>query len=169
MPEKMVDKILEEFQEKGLIEPALQKRKPQVKSYKMHPFVRSAVAVLSKNMVPREDQLLNRIEKSPCPILEADLERLVTIFNVSEPFPDLKLAYLVKTKDLVNKRSQTALEMKEPRAVDWLLKMKDARPRSTKSHIEVESIEFLERLANSKDLRFLSLQGVSRINKLQNP
>ena len=63
--------------------------------------------------------------------------------------------------------------MKEPRAVDWLSKMKDAWviclgswPGSTRSHIEVKSIEFLEGLANSKDLRFLSLQGVSRINKL---
>ncbi|KAK7813429.1 hypothetical protein CFP56_005259 [Quercus suber] len=63
--------------------------------------------------------------------------------------------------------------MKEPCAVDWLLKMKDAQviclgswPGSTKSHTEVESIEFLEGLANSKDLRFLSLQGGSRINKL---
>ena len=164
MPEKMVDKILEEFQEKALIEPAIQKLKPQVKSYKMHPLVRSAVAVLSQEAVSQEhgsqrggaqnarilfdydsngnvlsqrdctsgldsnenmvvdvafrrskrlclqkvneqNQLLNRIEKSPRPILAADLERLVTIFNVSEPFPDLELAYLVKMKDLVNKRS----------------------------------------------------------------
>ena len=181
MPEKMVDKILEEFQEKALIEPAIQKRKLQVKSYKTHPLVRSAMAVLSQehgsqrdgaqnaiilfdydsngnvlsqrdwtsgldsneNMVVdvafrrskrlclqkvnEQNQLLNRIEKSPCPILAADLERLVTIFNVSEPFPDLELAYLVKMKDLVNKRNKNALEMKEPRAVDWLSNMKDAR------------------------------------------
>ena len=166
MPEKMVDKILEEFQEKALIEPAIQKRKLQVKSYKTHPPVRSAMAVLSQehgsqrdgaqnarilfdydsngnvlsqrdwtsgldsneNMVVdvafrrskrlclqkvnEQNQLLNRIEKSPCPILEADLERLVTIFNVSEPFPDLELAYLVKMKDLVNKRSKNALEIR---------------------------------------------------------
>ncbi|XP_030945737.1 uncharacterized protein LOC115970216 [Quercus lobata] len=250
MPEEMVDKILEEFQEKGLIEPAIQKRKRQVKSYKMHPLVRSAVAVLSQEAVSQEDgsskdgspktgyqktgsqrgdaqklsptarnffdydsngnvlpqrdwtsgldsnekmvvddevrrskrlclqkvneqdQLLNRKTKGS-PISETDLERLVTIFNVSEPFPDLELACLVKMKDSVKKQSQTALEMKEPRAVDWLSKMKGAQviclgswPGSTKSHIEVESIEFLEGLANSKNLRFLSLQGVSRINKL---
>ncbi|KAK7813431.1 hypothetical protein CFP56_005260 [Quercus suber] len=118
MPEKMVDKILEEFQEKDLIKPAIQKRKPQVKSYKMHPLVRSAVAEHGSQRggaqnarilfdydsnVNEQDQLLNRIEKSPCLILEADLERLVTIFNVSEPFLDLELAYLVKMKDLVNK------------------------------------------------------------------
>ena len=86
-----------------------------------------ALKRLCLQKVNEQDQLLNRIEKSPCPILEADLERLVTIFNVSEPFPDLKLAYLVKMKDIVNKRRKNALEMKEPRAVDWLSNMKDAR------------------------------------------
>ena len=66
----------------------------------------------------------------------------------------------MKMKDLVNKRTKNALEMKEPRAVDWLSNMKDAQviclgswPGSTKSHIEIESIEFLKGLANSKDLR----------------
>ena len=61
MPEKMVDKILEEFQEKGLIEPAIQKRKPQVKSYKMHPLVRSAVAVLSQEHGSQRDGAQNAI------------------------------------------------------------------------------------------------------------
>ena len=71
-----------------------------------------ALKRLCLQKVNEQDQLLNRIEKSPCPILEADLERLVTIFNVSEPFPDLELAYLVKMKDLVNKRSKNALEIR---------------------------------------------------------
>ena len=49
-PEKIVDEILEEFQEKGLIEPAIKKRKqPQrVKSYRMDPLVCSSVILLSK-------------------------------------------------------------------------------------------------------------------------
>ncbi|XP_030945731.1 disease resistance RPP13-like protein 4 [Quercus lobata] len=49
-PEKIVDKILEEFQEKGLIEPVIKKRKqPQhVKSYRMDPLVRSAATLLPK-------------------------------------------------------------------------------------------------------------------------
>ena len=51
--------------------------------------------------------------------------------------------------------------------------MKNARvvclgswPGSVKPRIEVESTEFLEGLKNSKGLRFLSLQGVSRIKEL---
>ncbi|XP_075640256.1 disease resistance RPP13-like protein 4 [Castanea sativa] len=39
-------------------------------------------------------------------------------------------------------------------------------PGSAKPHIEVESIEFLKGLTSSKNLRFLSLQGISRITEL---
>jgi hypothetical protein len=48
MPEKIVEQILKEFQEKGLIEPAIKMRQQQVKSYKMDPLVRSAVIMLSE-------------------------------------------------------------------------------------------------------------------------
>ena len=49
-PDEIVDKILKEFQEQGLIEPAIKKRKqPQhVESYRMDPLVRSTVTLLSK-------------------------------------------------------------------------------------------------------------------------
>ncbi|KAM3734775.1 hypothetical protein ACB098_10G040400 [Castanea mollissima] len=227
MPEKIVDGILEEFQEKGLIEPAIKKRKLHVKSYKMHPLVRSAVTMLSQkagdlfdyddkgNVLPQkywtsepvprgepvvkvnvtfptckrmcllkveeEDQELKQkqlLEKIPSIPKESpstsssnsegrDLEEIVTLFNVNEPFPDLELAWLMKKKD------KNAEQIKEPSAKEWLSKMKQAKvvclgswPGSVKPHIEVESIEFLEGLTNSTGLRFLSLQGVSRITEL---
>ncbi|XP_050264170.1 disease resistance RPP13-like protein 4 [Quercus robur] len=230
MPEKIVDGILKEFQEKGLIEPAIKKRRLHVKSYKMHPLVRSAVTVLSQeagnlfdyddkgNVLPQkywtselldpreepvvkvnvsfprckrmcllkvqeEDQELKQkqkqfLEKKPSIPKESqstsssnsegtDLEKIVTLFNVNEPFPDLELAWLMKKKD------KNAEPIKEPSAKDWLSKMKHAKvvclgswPGSVKPHIEVESIEFLEGLKNSTGLRFLSLQGVSNITEL---
>ena len=223
-PEKIVDRILEEFQEKGLIEASTKKRKRReyVKSYKMHPLVRSAVIQISKpagffeydnkgNVLPQRDwayhfdpikrkrevvenvlfphcgrvcllkaeeheQYLERKPSKPTEemskptqILDADLENVVTLFNVNEPFPDLELAWLTKLKD----KNIVEQLNKEPRAVDWLSKMKKAKvvclgswPGSAKPHIEVESMEFLKGLMNSKDLRFLSLQGVSRIKEL---
>ena len=223
-PEEIVDLVLEEFQEKGLIEPITKKRKlpKHVKSYKMHPLVRSAVIQISKpagffeydnkgNVLPQRDwayhfdpikrkrevvenvlfphcgrvcllkaeeheQYLERKPSKPTEemskptqILDADLENVVTLFNVNEPFPDLELAWLTKLKDKNNGGQLN----KEPHAVDWLSKMKKAKvvclgswPGSAKPHIEVESMEFLKGLMNSKDLRFLSLQGVSRIKEL---
>ena len=73
----------------------------------------------------------------------------------------------------MKKKVKNAEQIKEPTAVDWFSKMRDAKvvclgswPGSVKPHIEVESVEFLEGLKNSKGLRFLSLQGVSRITEL---
>ena len=73
----------------------------------------------------------------------------------------------------MKKKVKNAEQIKEPTAVDWFSKMRDAKvvclgswPGSVKPHIEVESVEFLEGLKNSKGLRFLSLQGFSRITEL---
>ncbi|KAL4602390.1 hypothetical protein ACB092_10G050000 [Castanea dentata] len=220
-PEEIVDSILEEFQEKGLIEAATKKRKQRqhVKSYKMHSIVRSAVIHICKqleekdkffdydkkgNVLPQRDwasdsdEVVESVLLPECSrmcLLTAEeheqfsetkpskaeglspltqisdeyLGKIVTLFNVNEPFPDLELAWLAKPKDKKKKQSIN----KEPSAVDWLSKMKSAKvvclgswPGSAKPHIEVESIEFLKGLANSEDLRFLSLQGVSRITEL---
>ncbi|XP_030945745.1 uncharacterized protein LOC115970223 [Quercus lobata] len=223
MPEKIVDGILKDFEEKGLIEPAIKKRKqPQhVKSYRMDPLVRSAVIKLSQdekffdydskgnvlpqrdwtsglqstaNVLPQRDSTSEEnvsfqrsqrlclqniveqdekkrsteMEKQAKQVLEKDLENVITLFNVNEPFPDLELAWLTKMKD-------NPTQTKEPSALDWLSKMKNARvvclggwPGSGKYHIEVESTEFLNGLTSSKELRFLSLQGISRITELPN-
>ena len=223
-PEEIVDRILEEFQEKGLIEAITKKRKQRedVKSYKMHPLVRSAVIQISKlagffdydnkgNVLPHRDwassddptgkqkvvenvlfpqcnrmcllkaeeheQFLERKPSEPTEemskptqISDTQLENVVTLFNVNEPFPDLELEWLTKLKNK-NKNNVGQLN-KEPSAEDWLSKMKNAQvvclgswPGSAKPHIEVESIEFLKGLTSSK-LRFLSLQGISRITEL---
>ncbi|XP_050264172.1 uncharacterized protein LOC126708422 [Quercus robur] len=214
-PEKIVDEILEEFQERGLIEPAIKKRKqPQhVKSYRMDPLVRSAVTLLSKeakffdydgkgNVLPQRDwtsgldskgnpvvdenvswprsqrlclqNIVEPDERKPSTVKDIkrtvsdqDLENAVTLFNANEPFPDLELARLTKMKD------KNVAQTKEPSAADWLSKMNSAKvvclgswPGSAKSHIEVQSREFLRGLTNMKSLSFLSLQGISRIIEL---
>ena len=163
MPEKIVDGILKEFQEKGLIEPVIKKRKLHVKSYKMHPLVRSAVTMLSQagnlfdyddkgNVLPQrywsgskghlelkvnvsfptcERMCLLKVEekdqeqkqKTPSTPKESqltsnsnsegtDLETIVTLFNVNEPFPDLELSWLMK------KKVKNAEQIKELSAMD---------------------------------------------------
>nr|XP_023870653.1 disease resistance RPP13-like protein 4 [Quercus suber] len=181
-PENIVDGILKEFQEKGLIEPAIKKQKLHVKSYKMNPLVRSAVTMLSQeagnlfdyddkgDVLPQrcrtsegvevnvrfpsckrmcllkdeeEDQEQTQkdlLEKKPSIPEESqstsslnsegtDLGKLVTLFNVNEPFPDLELAWLMKKK-VINEQKKKGIyaeQIKEPTAVDWLSKMKEAK------------------------------------------
>ena len=99
-------------------------------------------------------------------VSQTELAKVLKLFNINEPFPDLQLAGLTQLKD------ENAGQMKEPSAV-WFSKMKSARvfclgswPGSAKSHIEVQSREFLKGLTSMKNLRFLSLQGISRITEL---
>ena len=196
-PDEIVDKILKEFQEQGLIKPAIKKREqPQhVKSYRMDPLVRSAVTLLSKeakyfdydgkgNVLPQLDWTSgldfvgNPLAKEGVPfqrsqrlclqkgvvtekderrkfskenkirleVLEIELEKVVTLFNINEPFPDLQLAGLTKLID------ENVGQMKEPSVV-WFSKMKTAKvvylgswPGSARSHIEVQSRGFFNGL-----------------------
>ena len=196
-PDEIVDKILKEFQEQGLIKPAIKKRKqPQhVKSYRMDPLVRSAVTLLSKeakyfdydgkrNVLPQLDWTSgldftgNPLAKEGVPfqrsqrlclqkgvvtkkderrkfskenkiqpkVLEIELEKVVTLFNINEPFLDLQLAGLTKLID------ENVGQMKEPSAV-WFSKMKTANvvylgswPGLARSHIEVQSRGFFNGL-----------------------
>ena len=166
-PEKIVDEILGEFKDKGLIEPATKKRKYEVRSYKMDPLVRSAVIRICQEEKKFEfDSDGNVIEN--CALDTAFLvkgneksskkspsqEKLVTLFNLNDPSPDVKLNSLAKD-------------------VDWLSKMNTVKvlylgrwQKSAGYHIEVKSTEFLKELRAMEELRFLSLQGISRINKL---
>ena len=121
-----------------------------------------------QNIVEQDEKKRSTEMEEQRMVSEKDLENVITLFNVNEPFPDLELAWLTKMKD------KNAAQTKEPSALDWLSKMKKARvvclggwPGSGKYHIEVESTEFLNGLS-SKELRFLSLQGISRITELPN-
>ncbi|KAG7955401.1 hypothetical protein I3843_11G069800 [Carya illinoinensis] len=178
-----VDQILKRFREKGLIKPAKKELRGEAKSYRMDPLVRSVVIKLSGNefFAFNDDGILtgnlsetNRacVTKSSVPldtvltkeqaqkqVVNFEEENLITIFNVNEPFPDLKLQLLAKKK--------------EASLVEWLSKMKKVKvlylgrwEKSATYHIEVESIDFLKGLKSMKELRLLSLQGISRINEL---
>ncbi|XP_075658686.1 uncharacterized protein LOC142628482 [Castanea sativa] len=166
-PEQIVDKILGEFKDKGLIEPATKKQKYEVRSYKMDPLVRSAVIrIYQEKKMFEFDSDGNVIEN--CAQATAFLvkgnkkpseksrtqEKLVTLFNLNDPSPDVKLNSLAKD-------------------VDWLSKMKKVEvlylgrwQKSAGYHIEAKSTEFLKELTTMEELKFLSLQGISRINKL---
>ncbi|KAK7836506.1 uncharacterized protein LOC112031831 [Quercus suber] len=184
-PEEIVDRILLKFKEMGLIEPAMNKRKQEVRSYKMDPLVRSALNKIfqEKNMFDYDPN--GNVEENSAPNNKAflvkdegkasddksrsqqgdqpnlDPEKLFTLFNVNEHSPDAKLIHLVRKKS------------KDMNVVDWLSKMKSLKvlylgrwQKSASYHIEVKSTEFLKGLKSMEELKFLSLQGISRIKEI---
>ena len=194
-PEEIVDGILLDFKEMGLIQPAINKRKQEVRSYKMDPLVRSALMNIFQKtelftfdsngnvmgncptakgkkaflVKGKEKEKLSdkALEKSKASQQQGeqqswlDPEELVTLFNVNELSPDTKLSDLAKKKS------------KDVKVVDWLSKMKSLQvlylgrwQKSAGYHIEVKDTAFLKGLKSMEKLKFLSLQGISRINKL---
>ena len=181
-PEEIVDRILLKFKEMGLIEPAMNKRKQEVRSYKMDPLVRSALNKIFQvknmfdydpngnvveNSAPKNKAFLVKDEgkasddKSRPQQRNLDPEKLSTLFNVNEHSPDAKLIHLVRKKS------------KDMNVEDWLSKMKSLKvlylgrwQKSASYHIEVKSTEFLKGLKSMEELKFLSLQGISRIKEL---
>ncbi|XP_038724776.1 uncharacterized protein LOC120016192 isoform X2 [Tripterygium wilfordii] len=184
--EEMANDVLEELEAKGFIEPVNKKRELKTNSFKMQPVARSAVIELAKkhkffnydsdgnptadssicnracwlkvegessgkalvNSSNMDQEASKNIWKDGCIKHPEELE---TLFNVSEPFPDIPLEEFSKMRKL------NVLCLGR-----W---QKSDTQKSAEHHIEVESTEFLKGLNNMSSLRFLSLQGISRIDK----
>ncbi|KAF3973510.1 hypothetical protein CMV_003074 [Castanea mollissima] len=199
--EDVADEILKELELKGFIEHVKGRHKPVANrnSFKMQPLVHCVVFMLAQEagffdcqfngiptvnssrcnrayLVKDEDGVLEKVLKSSP---DLDQEKLQTIFNVNESFPDLRFESFAKIKKVS--------------IVEWFSRMKNVQvlylgrwkssdqqnieeqssdqgvivwEGSLENHIEVESTDFLEGLKNMKRLRLLSLQGISRINEL---
>ena len=194
--EDAADEILKELELKGFIEPVKERHKQDANRFKMQPLVHCVVIMLALEagffdcqfngiptvnssqcnracLVKDEDGTMEKVLKSS-PNL--DQEKLQTIFNINEHFPD--------------RRFESFAKMKNVNIVEWFSRMKNVnvlylgswkssdqhniekensdqvRKVSLENHIEVENIEFLEGLKHMKCLRLLSLQGISRINEL---
>ncbi|XP_024026903.1 disease resistance RPP13-like protein 4 [Morus notabilis] len=172
--EDAAGEILERFEAKGLIEPVFKKRQSTAKAYRMQPVVRSAIikfadeervfscdasgnlAVKLSSETTKQGKATNssnQPSQSPSSSSNKEQEKsyledkLETIFNVNESFPDLGLKWLLKMKAL------KVLYLGTWRA-------------SAKHHIEVDSSDFLKGLKLMSSLRLLSLQGISRISEL---
>ena len=169
--EKMGGEIFLKLVETGCIEAVNKKHRLVADTYKMNPFIRSAMIEFAKEARffdfdkkgnptadfsnchraclalndPSQKLLRTGSRSDGSPL---DHEKLQTIFNVNEPYPDFfKLEWFSKLKNV---------------KVLYLGRWKN----SASHHIEVESGEFLKGLRSMKFLRFFSLQGISRITKL---
>ena len=177
--EELADEILMELIAEGFIERVKRRQKLITDRFKMQPVVRSLVIKVAEeegfldynfkgNSTP-SSLACSRFclpyakDKASEQVLPGspnfDLEKLQTVFNINEPFPDLELKSFSKANHL--------------NIVDCFSKMKNVNvlylgrwQSSGEHHIEVETINFLKGLKNMKCLRLLSLQGISRINEL---
>ncbi|GKV12551.1 hypothetical protein SLEP1_g23678 [Rubroshorea leprosula] len=167
---KFTNETLKTFVEMKFIEPVNKKNKLSPRSYRMYPIVRSALIIKAgeerffdydddgnptmdflkcyKACLVKAEEESSRISKHFSKN-EEELGKLETLFNVSEQFPDFK--------------------------EEWFSKMKRVRvlylgrwESSTDRHIEVESTVCFKGLSKMKNLRFLSLQGISGIKTLPN-
>ncbi|GLT57799.1 hypothetical protein SLA2020_307470 [Shorea laevis] len=168
---KFTNETLEKLVKMEFIEPVNKKYGLSPRSYRMYPIIRSALITKARKeqffdydhhgnptmnfskcykacLVKAEEESSTSISKHFSKY-EEELGKLETLFNVSEQFPDFK--------------------------GEWFSKMKSIRvlylgrwESSTGRHIEVESPICFEGLSKMKNLRFLSLQGISGIKSLPN-
>ncbi|KAK4591980.1 hypothetical protein RGQ29_016450 [Quercus rubra] len=200
--EDVADEILKELELKGFIEHVKGRHKQVANRYKMQPLVHCVVFMLAQEagffdcqfsgiptvnssqcnrafLVKDEDGTMEKVLKSS-PSL--DQEKLQTIFNINEHFPDRRFESFAKMKNVnivewfsrmknVDVLYLGSWETSDPHNIKMQSSDQDGNivwKVSLENDIEVENIEFLEGLKNMKCLRLLSLQGISRINKLPN-
>jgi hypothetical protein len=189
--EEVAEEIFQELERKGCIESEEKKFRYFVDSCKMNPFIRSAVIVLAKEagFFDFDDEKGNptaKFESShrACLVhgfsqeLVTKLQRLKS-GSKSDTDKSGSGSNAEKTdpEKTDPKKLQIIFNVNEPYLdvfdLEWFSKLKNVKvlylgrwQTSAKHHIEVESVDFLEGLKSAKLLRFLSLQGVSRITKL---
>ncbi|KAL7211957.1 hypothetical protein ACSBR2_014755 [Camellia fascicularis] len=165
-PEQFANEFFKKLIEKGFIQPVYKKRSVGVDICKMHPFVRSMVVKLAKkakffnfddegNATEDYSGSLRACLKGKGLKNFEELDKLHTLFNVNEAILDFKPEWFSKMKNLnvlYLGRWQTSpthhIEVEDTAA----LKIKNAN--------------VLDGLEDIRHLRFLSLQGISRVTEL---
>jgi hypothetical protein len=173
--EEVADRIFEKLANKDCIEPVNEKHRFVVDSYKMNPFVRSAVILLAK-----EARFFDFDDKKwyPTPNFKTSYRACLVNGYSQELVKSGSQSVTEKNgSQLDPKKLQTIFNINEPYLdffkLEWFSKLKTVKvlylgrwQTSAKHTIEVESVEFLKGLKSMKLLRFFSLQGIYRISKL---
>ncbi|XP_050371737.1 disease resistance RPP13-like protein 4 [Argentina anserina] len=166
--EQAGNKCFQEFLEKDIIVPSCKGDRPSADSCMMQPHIRHAVIKLAKKEgffdfdridKPTEDSscskrtyLVRTIEGSNVRELpfHSNPEKVQSLINVNEPHLYFRPKWFSKMKSV--KVLQLGKWQKSAEAAETL--------------IEVEDCEFLKGLKNMRELRYLSLRGISRITEL---
>uniref|UniRef100_A0A5B7BZM0 Disease resistance RPP13-like protein 4 n=1 Tax=Davidia involucrata TaxID=16924 RepID=A0A5B7BZM0_DAVIN len=153
------ENIFQELIKEGLINPVYKNHSPIVDSCTVHPWIRRMLIWVAKDakFFPFDDPtgtLCNDSRRAFLMLAEEDSnygskeqQTLMSVFNVSTKYISFKPDWLSKFKKL------EVLQLGR-----W--------QHSAKHHIEVGKNELLNGLGVQKRLRYLSLQGISRITSL---
>ncbi|PRQ28695.1 putative leucine-rich repeat domain, L domain-containing protein [Rosa chinensis] len=162
--EKKGNTLFKVFLDKDIVQPFYKRRRPSADSCKMQPSIRDAVIELAtRENFFHFDRNGNPTEDFSCS-KRACLVRTIEGSNVRE-LPLLSSQENVQSLINVNEhdlyfRPNWFSQMKRVKVLQL------GRWHSDKHLIEVEDCEFLKGLKNMRELRYLSLRGVSRITEL---
>lgn len=179
--EEAVKEVLKELTEKELIQPVEERPKVAPTSYKMNLFVHSSVVFLSKEIglfdIYRQGKkpTMNNSELGKVCLVEGSSsqpeampkkmpsrDRIETVFNVSESFPDFTFKWFSEQPS--NKKFMIKL------STTWFKSLKvfymGRWERSKKRHIQVQNPQLMQCLKHLTNLRVLSFQGISTIRSL---
>ncbi|GFZ06270.1 hypothetical protein Acr_18g0004400 [Actinidia rufa] len=180
--EDSANEVFNELLAKGFVEPFSEKRtlKVLVNKCKMHPFVRAAVVILARRAkffdFDSEGKLTNSFSSSYRACLLADknlyekqdVNSIHTLLNVDQTI--LEFQKHMNNLHMLFNVDQTILEFQKPERFSMMKNINifclGRWQSSPRYHIEVEDTNFLEGFKNMKHLKFLSLQGISRIMEL---
>ncbi|VVB12483.1 unnamed protein product [Arabis nemorensis] len=180
--EEAVREVLKEFTEKNLVEPVEERRKVAPSSYKMTPFVHSSVVLLSNqigvfdiygegcrpSMHMSDKEKIFIVEESAiqreATARKRPSEDIETVFNVSERNPDYAIKWF--SRDPRRLRGFTMNSSPEPLFKSLNVFYLGRWERSQKRQIEVHNHELMECLRYVREVKVLSLQGISTIKSL---
>ncbi|KAK1295686.1 Disease resistance RPP13-like protein 4 [Acorus calamus] len=166
--EEVGEIYFKELIQREFIEPVPIKRKQDAKSCKMHPIIRRMVILVAKR------QGFFKFNEEQLPTINYSTSGRACLMMNFKVSSQMMLDTIQKNKDnlrtLLNV-NQSYLELDKT----WISKMKKVTTlqlgrwkSSPTHHIEVVDTDFLEGLGDLDNLRYLSLNGISRITKLPN-
>ncbi|XP_057463906.1 disease resistance protein At4g27190-like [Actinidia eriantha] len=164
--EQFANDYFSELLEKGFIEPVREKRSLRVDACKMHPFVRAMVIKLANrseffdfddegNGKEDYDLSLRACLTGKRLLNDKNFENLHALFNVNEAILEFNPEWFAKMKNV----NVLYLGRWQASAVHHI-EIEDTKT------LKIKNANVLDGLENVKHLRFLSLQGISRISAI---
>ncbi|KAL2536797.1 Leucine-rich repeat (LRR) family protein [Forsythia ovata] len=146
--EEVGEQVFQELINEGFIKPISKNNSPSINSCKLRKLNSSASIRIGHLVMAHDEHILysGTVGSNGTNVGDKE-EELKTVFNINEQYLEFKVDWLPKLK------SVEVLQLGR-----W--------QNSIKHHIEIENKEPLNGLGSQKQLKYLSLRGISRIDTL---